>query len=249
MPLEVESEFHYVTGHVIELLSYCHPILLIERCKHLMASEIHKINMFTFNFLEKLKNLKTSLTVLKMLSRFWSWSNYSILECLAEFSGLAVALLEEFNSRLVLSYPIMDYPFSTLEILCDDKYYALLTIKCKDNMKVSLQLVYDIQLALTEKCDITSYALQLLAAQRYPLELRWKIPLNIVDLVNKKVHQHHQYFAYKGIDQILIRPITKDCIKHDINPEPTIFTSDKEVNLIVLNYVRVNVFIYIYMCT
>ena len=28
-PSEVESKFHYVTNHVIELLSFCHPTLLI----------------------------------------------------------------------------------------------------------------------------------------------------------------------------------------------------------------------------
>ena len=32
-PSEIESEFYYVTKHVIELLSHCHPILLIKRCR------------------------------------------------------------------------------------------------------------------------------------------------------------------------------------------------------------------------
>ena len=228
-PSEVESEFHYITGHVIEILSHCHPTLLIERCRQLMASEVHKIKLFQIDYIQRLRNLKTSPAALKMLSVFWSWSNHSILTFLAEFSELAVTLLEEFESKLVLSYPITHYPFlSAMEIPCDDNYTTL-TLKCKDKLKVTLKLVYDIQSALVEKCEITQYALQLVAVHEDPIELHWMIPFGLVDLVNKNVNDNFQYFAIKGITDILLHPDAKYCIKYDIKTGSLMVLSKEEV--------------------
>ena len=228
-PSEVESEFLYITGHVVELLSYCHPVLLTERCKQLMASEIHKIKLFPNDYIERLRNLRSSPAALEMLSVYWSWSNHSILKFLAEFSELAVALLEEFDSKLALSYPITDYSFlSAREIPCDCNYTAL-TLKCKDKLKVTLKLVYDIQSALIEKCEITQHALQLVAVQEGPIMLQWMIPFSLVDLINKKVDHHLQYFAIKGITDILLRPDVKYCINYDIKTGPMIILSSEEV--------------------
>ena len=36
---EVEKEFHYISGHVVEFLSHCHPKLLIKWCENLMIGE------------------------------------------------------------------------------------------------------------------------------------------------------------------------------------------------------------------
>ena len=235
-PSEVESEFHYITGHVIELLSCCHPALLIERCRQLMASDIHKIKLFPIGYIERLRNLKTSSAILKVLRVFWSWNNHSILTFLAQFSELAITLLEEFDSQLVLSYPITHYPFlSTPVTPCDDNNYTMLTLKFKDNLKVSLKLVYDIQSALMKKCEIIQYALQLVAVQEDPVELQWMIPFSIVDLVNKNVNHHLQYFAIKGISEILIHPDAKYYIKYDIKAEPVVVLSKEEVRLATMN--------------
>ena len=209
-PSEIESEFQYVTGHVIEVLSYCHPILLIERCRQLMASEVHKIKLFAVDYLEKLKNCKTSYAVLKKLCVFWSWNNHSILTSLAEFSRLAVTLLEEFISRMALSYPIASYPFSSLLIPLDVEKSILLEFEYRHNLKDSLHVVYDVQSLLLEKCDITEHAIQLLAAKENPIELQWMIfSPAVVDLVNQKVNQHFQCFANKGIVAISIYPDAK----------------------------------------
>ena len=228
-PSEVESEFQYVTGHVIELLSYCHPILLIERCKQLMASEVYKIKLFSVDYLEKLKNYKTSYALLKMLCVFWSWNNHSILTSLAEFSRLAVSLLKEFSSQMLLSYPIASYPFSSLVISLDVDKSTLLTFQYKDNLKDSLHLVYDVQSLLTEKCDITQHAIQLLAVKENPIELQWMISPAVVDLVNQKIKQHFQCFANKGIVAILIYPDAKYYIKYHVKGEPMMVLSTEEV--------------------
>ena len=228
-PSEIESEFHYITKHVIKLLSYCHPTLLIEKCRQLMASEIHKIKLFPTAYLNKLSSFKNSSAILKMLSIQWTWSNFFILTHLADFSRLAVTLLEEFNLRIVSSYPIVNYPFPSLAIPFDDNNYTCLIFQCEYNIKASLSLVNDMQSILTEKCEITQHALQPLAVQSDPIELQWMIPLNVIDLINKKINKHIQCFASKGISAILIYPDAKYCIKYDVKVGPMIVLSAKEV--------------------
>ena len=213
-PSEVESEFHYITKHVIELLSYCHPTLLIERCRQLMASEIHKIKRFTNEYLRKLQSFKTSSAVLKVLSVYFTWSNCSVLKYIADFSPLAITLLEEFNLRITLSYPVVNYPLPSIVIPFKDKNSAFLTFHCKNSLSNSLKQVYDIQSILTGKCEITQYALYLLSVKNNPIELQWIIPRSIVDLINKMVKQHIQYFASSGINAILIYPNASYYIKY-----------------------------------
>ena len=222
-PSEVESKFHYVTNHVIELLSYCHPTLLIERCRGLMASEIHKIKLFTSEYLRKLQSFKTSSAILKVLSVYFTWSNHSILKYLADFSPLAVTLVEEYNLQITLSYPIVNYPLPSIAIPFgdDNDNFAFLTFHCK-NLLNSLKQVYDLQSILTAKCEITQHALHLLSVKNNPIELQWIIPRNIVDLINKMVKQHIQYFASNGINAILIYPNARYYIKYDVKFGPTV---------------------------
>ena len=85
-PSEVQKEFYYLSGHVIELLKCCHPELLIKWCENLMASGMQKINFLPSYSLYKLRKLKTSSAIIKMMRMFWSWSNHSILKSLSVVS-------------------------------------------------------------------------------------------------------------------------------------------------------------------
>ena len=211
-PSEVGKEFHYISGHVVELLSCCHPKLLIKWCENLMASEIHEIKLLPSYSVYKLRKLRTSSAILKMMSVFWSWSNHSVLTCLAKFSELAVTLLEDFDSRLHSNFCIAKYPISPPTsplIPYNNNSYTIVTLKCNRKLQLSLQLVYDMQSIMIEKCEITEHALQLLAVQSSPLLLQWMISKRIVTLINANVRKHHQYFATKGITEILIHPNIK----------------------------------------
>ena len=208
-PSEVEKEFHYISGHVVELLSCCHPKLLIKWCENLMASDVHKIKLLPSCGMYKLRKFKNSSAVLKMMSVLWSWSNHSILKCLAKFSEIAINLLEEFGSRLDINSSITQYPFSlpfASMIPYNHSGYTMLTLKCNKMLQFSLQLVYDIQSMMIEKCEITEHALQLLAVQSSPLLLQWMIPKHIVTLINVNVKQHYHYFVTIGITEISIHP-------------------------------------------
>ena len=241
-PSEVEKEFHYISEHVVELLSHCHPELLIKWCENLMMGEssslpswcenlmigetssllrwyeTHKIKLLPPYSVHKLRKLRTSSAILKMMSIFWSWSNHSVLTCLAEFSEIAAALLQDFDSRLYLNSSITKYPISPplpSMIPHNNNNSTILTVKCNRKLQVTLQLVYDIQSMMIEKCEITEHALRLLAVQSSPLELQLIISKYIVTLINVNVRKHREYFATKGITEILVHPNVKHCIHGD----------------------------------
>ena len=236
-PSEAEKEFHYISDHVIELLSCCHPKLLTKWCENIMASETCEIKLLPSYSVYKLRKLSTSSAILKMMSIFWSWSNHSILKCLAVFSELAVSLLEDFDSSLHLHSSIAKCPISPLissMIPYNNNSYTILTLKCNEKLQSSLQLVYDIQSVMIEKCEITEHALQLLAVQSSPLILQWMIPKHIITLINVNMRQHHQYFATKGITEILIHPNIKHCFD-DIAAQLTV--TEEVISLTIsINY-------------
>ena len=212
---ELEKEFHYISGHVVELLSCCLPKLLIKWCENLMASETHEVKLLPPYSVHRLRNLKTSSAILKMMSIFWSWSNHSILTCLVKFSEIAAALLEDFDSRLYINSSITKYPISLpipSMIPHNNNSSTILTLKCNRKLQITLQVVYDIQSMMIEKYEITQHALQLLAVQSSPLVLQWMISKCIVTIINVNVRKHREYFATKGISEILIHPNIKHCI-------------------------------------
>lgn len=223
-PSEVEKEFQYVSRHVVELLNCCHPTLLIKWCENLMASEMHKIKLLHQYSMNKLKKLRTTSAVLKVMSLFWSWSNHSILAFLAQFSEIATNLLKDFDSKLHLNSSIAEYPILppvSSVIPYNNNSYTILTVKCDNvRLQLSLQQVYDIQSTLIEKCEITEHALQLLAVQSTPLPLlQWMIPKLVVTLIGVKIKCHQEYFATKGITEILIHPNIKHTIDDNVKVE------------------------------
>ena len=244
-PSEVDKEFQYVSRHVLELLSHCHPKLLINCCENLLASELanhsplyellmlwfghfdnpmaneHGIKLLPPYTVYKLRKLRTSSAILKMMSMFWSWSNHSILTSLAKFSEIAAALLEEFDSRLYVNSSIaISSSLAPAMIPHNNNSFTLLILKCNRKLKVTLQLVYDMQLMMIEKCEISQHALQLLAVQSSPLVLQWMISKYIVTVINVNVRKHQEYFATKGIIEILIHPNIKHCIDGDLKLLP-----------------------------
>ena len=237
-PSEVETEFRYISGHVVELLSCCDPKLLTKWCENLMANEIHKVKLLPPHSLYKLRKLKTSPTILKMMSVLWTWNNHSILACLAKFSEVALTLLEEFDSRLHLKFSISKYPLLQLTpsmIPYNNNSYTILTLKCDKKSNLSLQLLHEIQSVLTEKCKITEHALQLLAVQSSPLQLQWMISKYIVTIINVNVRRHCQHFSDKGITEVLIHPN----VKHSIDKQAGITTSYEVRNFWLLLHVNI----------
>ena len=233
-PSTVKRVFQYTVRHVTELLNCCDPDLLIKWCENLMASGTHHIKLFTANFIDQIRQLKTSSVILKMLSHYWTWSNYSILKVLAQFSKLAFDLLEEFGTRLNTMFPITEYPIGSLAVSMfpyDTSSYTVLTLECDHKLNHSLQLVYDMQSLITENCDITQHALLLLAV--YQTRLHWMIPKSVVTIVNTRVMQCSQLLFSKGVVRIFIYPSTVHVLDSGKTVWPYMFLNES-VGLLVV---------------
>ena len=234
-PSTVEQVFWYTVKHIIELLSCCDPKLLIKWCKSLMASDTHEIKLFTPTFLDKIKQLETSAAILKVLSHYWTWSNYSTLSTLAQFSNLALDMLEEFGRRLNTMLPITEYPVASLAVSMfpyATSSYTVLALECDHKLNHSLQLVYDMQSVITENCHITQHALLLLAVDNNPTRLYWMIPKSVVTIVNTGVIQCSQLLFSKGVMKIFIYPSTMHVLDAAKSAWPYRF-SDVSVSLVI----------------
>ena len=228
-PSMVETVFQYTVRHVTELLSHCDPNLLIKWCENMMASDTHGIKLFTTNFLNDIRQPRMAASVLKMLSHYWTWSNHSVLTVLAQFSKLALDMLEEFGSRLNTTLPITDYPITSLAASMfpyDSSFYTVLIFECDQKLKHSLQLVYDMQSVITENCDITQHTLLLLAVSSNPTLLYWMIPKSVSTIINTKVLQCHQLLFSKGVMKIFIYPNTLHILDPAKTVWPYLFTNE-----------------------
>ena len=161
-----------------------HKLELVRQCESLNASDGRKISLFSA---EQLTELNKCNKLLMKLSPLFSWSNHSVLKALAGCSSEAVKLLDEFDSKLDLLQPITSYPIPCLSsnmIPTDTSMYTMLAVRCDQELyQCTLQYVYDVQLVMIEKCDITQHCLQLLAVRSDPTILYWTIPKCVVDLI------------------------------------------------------------------
>ena len=210
-PSTIEQVFQYTVKHVIELLSCCDLKLLIKWCENLMASDTHGIKLFTPSFMDKIKQLNSSVAILKTVSCCWTWSNYSVLSVLAQFSEIALDMLGEFGARLNTALPITEYPITSLAVSMfpyATSSYTVLVLECDHKLDHSLQLVYNMQSMIAENCHITQHALLLLAVDSNPTRLYWMIPKSVVTIVNTKVMQCSRLLVSKGVMKIFICPTT-----------------------------------------
>ena len=236
-PSTIEQVFQYTVKHVIELLSCCDLKLLIKWSENLMASDTHGIKLFTPNFMDKIKQLNSSAAILKTVSHCWTWSNYSVLSVLAQFSEIALDMLGEFGTILNAALPITEYPVTSLAVSMFPyvtSSYTVLVLECDHKLDHSLQLVYDMQSVITENCHITQHALLLLAVDSNPTRLYWMIPKSIVTIVNTRVMQCSSLFFSKGVMKIFIYPSTMHVLDATKTVWPHMFLNEN-VSLLIMS--------------
>ena len=204
--------FFQVSDSVIELLACCHIEVLLDVFESLMASDIHTINLFADNQIESLKKCNKSLLLLQRLSSFFTWSNHSILQELAEqcFCSKAVNILNNFDYRVDAFDFIASYPlpcFSLRMIPYDGSTHTILAIRCDQELhECTLQYVYGMQSLMMEEFDITQHCLQLLAVRSDPTVLYWTIPKCVKCLINDNVPLNREYLYSGGILEVLVYP-------------------------------------------
>ena len=191
-----------------ELLQSYNYTMMMEQCTSLMASDHNDIKLFSNDQLRTFSQYDSAMLLRKLC--IFSWSNCSILRTLISCSNEGIKLLDKFEfgldpSELIALYPISC--FSTDMIPSDTSTYTILAVRCKVELyESSLQYIYDIQLVMIEKCDITQHCLQLLAVRSDPTILYWTIPKCVVDLINTTVPLRSEYLYSRGILEVLVYP-------------------------------------------
>ena len=191
-PSVVYTEFLYLTDKVRELLQPCDPEVLMETCRNLMASDVHKINLFSDEYVEKLSRYTSVESVMWELTAYSTWSDHSVLRALAGPCGKAIELLDEFDSRLdpmqpVALYDIPSSLFSNM-IPSENSAYNVLTARLTSCPgQPSLQFVYNARSLLMDKCSITQHCFQLLAVRHNPTVIYWIIPKCVSNVISTRV--------------------------------------------------------------
>ena len=213
-PSMVVQVFNSLVNHVVSQMLQCgsHKEYL-HHCESLMASDAHKIGLFSEVQLKELDDCNDNSLLLQNLKSLWTWSDHSILEALASSCDEAVKLITQFDSRLNRSQLISAYPILTgsHDTAPDDNSpYTVLVITCDRVLYHSpLQLIFDMRQLVISKCDITAHCLQLLAARADPTVLYWSIPKCVVSLVITKVLEYRKAFHEEMISEVSIYPTTR----------------------------------------
>ena len=210
LPSSLHILFLDVIDQVKELLQWCDVPLLTESFKSLMASETHRINLFSDSYIADLSNYINVASVLQYLSFLFTWSDHSILREFVSDSTEAIHLLDEFDCFLDPFNTIVSYPidrFSLSMIPSEDSPFTLLAIRSYLELwQCSLQDVFNIRSILVELCEITLHCLQLVAMQSDPTIFFWNIPKSIVELIHTNLLKHGEELCSWGIVEVMVYP-------------------------------------------
>ena len=178
---------------------------LATKCGTLMASDVHKIPLFTPDFIKRLINCIYPFLFKVYLLPYMSWFDYSVLKQLVHVSknDEALKMLDDFVDSLNYSIPITSYQipkFSQLVIPLDESQYTLLVTKHITNINtLVLRDVKDIEVSLIKRLEITEHAIQLTAIHHESCCLYWLIPNHLRALVEKNLNIVQLELWNKGI--------------------------------------------------
>ena len=202
--------FLNVINQVKELLQWYDVQFLVELLKSLMASETHRINLFSDNYITNLSYYTSAASVLQYLSFLFTWSDHSILRALVSHCSEAIYLLDKFDCFLDPFNTIVSYPIDMLSlsmIPSKDSPFTLLAIRsCIELWQCSLQDVFNIRSILVKLCEITQHCLQLVAIQSDPTMFFWNIPKSIVELFRANLLKHGEELYSQGIVEVTVYP-------------------------------------------
>ena len=202
--------FVELVSKLIESLNCYNTQVIINCCSNLKASNVENTSLFPDEFLKTLQKYNHTPVLLKILSSFWTWSDFSILRMLLESNDEALELLNNYEaqidpSQLLSSFPIL--PPAPCMTLCDGSTHTVLAVKCaKKFYHCSLKDVFDVRSLLVNQCDITPHCLQLhmLAAYRDSTVMCWLIPNYVETLISRNVSNNRIRFQNEGILEVAL---------------------------------------------
>ena len=255
-PSEVNREFLQLTDRLNELMQFCDPKMIMEHFSTLMASDVHNITVFPTEYVKKLQNYNHTPSLLRILSSFWTWSDSSVLRMLLKSSSGVVSLLDEFDVQTDLSQQLASYPLpspSPCMAPSDNGTHTVLAVKCAQQYyQCLLKHVFEVRSHMTEKFEITSHSLQLLATKNSSTVLYWLIPKSVVALISTKVLEYSSALYAVGVLEVSIFPGTRIATKAVNLFGPLVFLSPTKLsgmrvcykyhNLYVINNVHTYLF-------
>ena len=202
--------------------------VLVKQCGIMMASDVHKIPLFTSDFMNKLSNCRYPFILSIYLLPFMSWFDLSILKELVKSSNHKEALkcVDQFVSGIDYNKPIAACPipeFSQLVIPLDSSDYTLLATKSVRSFnELTLKDLANIKRLLIQRLEITKHAILLTGLNNTSYCIYWLIPSQIRPLVKDKLNKDQLKFCDKGIVLTTLLPVDFFANK-DLHTQESIF--------------------------
>ena len=196
---------------------------LADKCRTMMASDVHKIKLFSNHFIKKLLRCSHSSFLKSYLLPFITWLDNTILiELATAYENLE--LVCKFIRIIDDTEPITSYPiptFSQLIIPLDDSEYTIVAVKTFQNCSgLILKDLKDVKELMKSHWKLTAHALQLVAIDYHCNYMYWMIPKQVQDLVKDELNQGKCDLWIKGIVQIILFPneyfSASDCFKKHV---------------------------------
>ena len=199
---------------LVKLISRADIVTLANKCGTLMASVVHRIPLFTTEFINKLISCTYSFVFKIYLLHYMSWFDYCLLKRLVIFTNNEEAL-KVFNhfvslldySKAVRSSNIPEV--SQLIIPLDNSQHSLLaTMHVKSIDELTLQKLLNIKESLMSCLELSDYAIQLSAIHKNANCIYWLIPNIVRPLVEDKLSQNlfnKEFFNIKLLDKISLQ--------------------------------------------
>ena len=188
--------------------------VLAKACEALMASDVHKIPLFTPDFISKLNTCVYPFIFKIYLLAFTSWFDNSILIELIKSSDHkeALTLVDQFVSGLDYDKPITTCcipEFSQLLIPLDNSGYTLLATKFTKVFfnKLTLKDLINFRKILIQRLEVTNHAVLLVAMQHDTCCLYWLIPKRIRKLVEDKLSNKQLELWDEGFVLTMLLPV------------------------------------------
>ena len=197
-----------------QLVAQLHAVdieFLADKCHTLMASDTHKIKLFTDSFIMKLfKYLHSNLLKIYLLP-FNTWLDNTILrELTTTYEIDTLKLYCNFIHIIDDNEPITSYPiptFSQLIIPLDDSEYTIVAIKTFQNCnELILKDIKDVKEVLELHWELTAHAIQLVAIDYSYNFIYWMIPKQIQALVENKLSKGQHELWDRGIFLTVLLP-------------------------------------------
>lgn len=211
-PTNVNIQYLYLMDTMYKLLESHDTSVFIDKCAGLMASDTHKIALFSKEFLQQLNECGDMFIILKFLVCYSTWCDYSVVKRLLEICKCSVGLelLKQFESQINFTLPITHFPISvpsSLMIPSDSSDFTIMTTQCvQEYTLLSLKHIKNVKSLISKVCDVNDICCQLMAKKDNPVILFWLVPKSLVSLIGTKVQECYDDLRTSGIIEVAFYP-------------------------------------------